>query len=99
MYGHDPNDEPQVVTFHLRGVIVHLGTMSAGHYITYTCSTNGLWYEVNDDSVRRVLPAEVTSATRNAYMFLFERDIEVRCVSVRIGSPDCNVSNAILLTR
>ncbi|XP_024130587.1 ubiquitin carboxyl-terminal hydrolase 30 isoform X1 [Oryzias melastigma] len=66
--------------FQLVAVLVHLGDMHSGHFVTYRrcpsssrCSSNfsSQWLWVSDDSVRKASLQEVLSS--NAYMLFYER--------------------------
>ncbi|OBZ77162.1 Ubiquitin carboxyl-terminal hydrolase 42 [Grifola frondosa] len=60
-------------TYSLYGVISHAGGgPNSGHYYAHVKGANGLWYEMNDDSVTRVQGAP--TGMKNAYMLFYMRD-------------------------
>ena len=58
--------------YDLYGVLVHEGfSCSSGHYFCYVKASNGLWYEMNDSTVRQVSLQTVLSAS--AYVLLYQK--------------------------
>jgi hypothetical protein len=60
-------------SYKLYGVIVHLGTMSGGHYVAY-CYHEGkqAWYNFNDSSVQPI----ASPNTGNAYILFYSKVVE-----------------------
>ncbi|KAI8853133.1 ubiquitin carboxyl-terminal hydrolase 42-like protein [Chytridium lagenaria] len=47
-------------SYNLCGVLVHAGSsVNSGHYYSYVRSSNGLWYEMDDETVREVSVSSV----------------------------------------
>ncbi|EKX35258.1 hypothetical protein GUITHDRAFT_79938, partial [Guillardia theta CCMP2712] len=56
--------------YNLYGVVVHSGhSMKSGHYYAFVKNSNGVWYEMDDDSVRQVSYSAV--ARQQAYMLFY----------------------------
>ncbi|ONK77184.1 uncharacterized protein A4U43_C02F3960 [Asparagus officinalis] len=72
----DPSYKDKELRYRLIGVVEHLGTFSAGHYVAYVKGVlrEGncpVWLKANDNSpVREVLPKEVLKSM--AYILFFE---------------------------
>eukprot|EP01012_Entosiphon_sulcatum_P064514 TRINITY_DN93342_c0_g1_i1.p1 TRINITY_DN93342_c0_g1~~TRINITY_DN93342_c0_g1_i1.p1 ORF type:complete len:459 (-),score=15.52 TRINITY_DN93342_c0_g1_i1:16-1392(-) len=62
-----PGDEE---VYSLFGVIHHLGSTSAGHYLAY-CMVEGCWYEFDDSTVSPVGPLQVNDC--GAYVLFYQR--------------------------
>ncbi|ORZ32200.1 hypothetical protein BCR44DRAFT_1440664 [Catenaria anguillulae PL171] len=60
------------VTYGLQAVIVHQGSAHGGHYYAYIKAANGVWFEMNDESVRQVSVQTVLQA--NAYVLMYTVD-------------------------
>lgn len=69
-----PSLQPRAATrYRLYGVLVHAGSsMQFGHYYCFVKAANGVWYEMNDASVRQV--SEQTALRQRAYMLFYARD-------------------------
>ncbi|KII64621.1 Ubiquitin carboxyl-terminal hydrolase 42 [Thelohanellus kitauei] len=66
-------DDDEEITFHLYGVIVHLGGgCNSGHYFAYAQSQCGLWYRLDDTSVSVVNINEVLE--QHAYLLFYRRE-------------------------
>ncbi|KAL6305799.1 cysteine proteinase [Sparassis latifolia] len=60
-------------SYTLFGVISHAGSgPNSGHYYAHAKGANGLWYEMNDESVVRY--TGVPTSLKNAYMLFYVRD-------------------------
>jgi hypothetical protein len=58
--------------YDLTGIIVHLGSVSSGHYLAYVRSwVDDEWYEMNDDLIKSVSWEEV--AQKEAYILIYRR--------------------------
>lgn len=60
----------QGLTYDLRGVVNHYGTMESGHY-TANCfsSIHSKWHKFDDSQVSRIHPSRVL--TKHAYILFF----------------------------
>jgi len=72
--------QQQRVLYDLQGVVVHKGSLNAGHYIAYVSTlsapdTNGArqqqWVRCDDEHITVVAPAEVLAA--DAYILFYVR--------------------------
>eukprot|EP01116_Phalansterium_solitarium_P013976 TRINITY_DN31453_c0_g1_i1.p1 TRINITY_DN31453_c0_g1~~TRINITY_DN31453_c0_g1_i1.p1 ORF type:complete len:920 (+),score=284.56 TRINITY_DN31453_c0_g1_i1:25-2784(+) len=62
--------------YSLYGVLVHHGdSMRSGHYYSYVKSAAGIWYCMDDDSVRQVSAQE--ALTQRAYILFYVRNAPV----------------------
>ncbi|KAI0772129.1 cysteine proteinase [Trametes elegans] len=60
-------------SYTLYGVISHAGSgPNSGHYYAHVKGANGLWYEMNDDSVSR--QSSAPTSMRSAYMLFYIRE-------------------------
>jgi ubiquitin C-terminal hydrolase len=60
--------------FILRGVVIHHGSASYGHYTSYVRSpTDERWYYCDDSSVREVSEAEALEEKAGAYFLFYQR--------------------------
>jgi ubiquitin C-terminal hydrolase len=67
-------DETGEVTFHLIGVVLHLGGTGGGHYnADVKDSGSHTWYHYNDSSRSNQSIADVTAAAQEPYIFFYQR--------------------------
>ena len=62
-------------TYTLRAVLVHLGEVNSGHYVTYRWLPGQQWLFTSDTDTRLVPQRDVLSA--QAYMLLYQRQQRV----------------------
>lgn len=79
-------DKPKI-SYNLRSVVVHLGAINSGHYLTYRKGpVNGKmaekWFLTSDEKVEETNEAVVKSSS--AYMLFYEREEPL----LRVMSPD-----------
>ncbi|CCH60615.1 hypothetical protein TBLA_0D01070 [Henningerozyma blattae CBS 6284] len=55
--------------YELTGIVTHRGTVNEGHYITYTKTADGVWYQFNDSVVMKV-PLE-QMLKEQAYLLIY----------------------------
>eukprot|EP01091_Cochliopodium_minus_P013005 TRINITY_DN4079_c0_g3_i1.p1 TRINITY_DN4079_c0_g3~~TRINITY_DN4079_c0_g3_i1.p1 ORF type:complete len:1076 (-),score=375.30 TRINITY_DN4079_c0_g3_i1:2-3229(-) len=92
-YVHKEGEDPynKSTKYQLHGVLVHTGSISAGHYFAYFRPTpENKWYKFNDSNVTRVPPKQAINKTwgenseysreANAYMLVYIRDTDVNDV-------------------
>ncbi|KAJ2582817.1 hypothetical protein GGH95_001330 [Coemansia sp. RSA 1836] len=71
--------------YSLYAVLVHAGGSSrSGHYYSFVKSPAGVWYELNDSSVRQV--SERTVLSQTAYLLFYER-CQARGDSRSVANP------------
>lgn len=84
----------QVDTFYnLRGIVVHIGSVSGGHYYAY-CKDfqNEQWYKFNDDKISftgNIINniANQTEETGNPYILFYERAVHLGSINVNANGP------------
>jgi ubiquitin C-terminal hydrolase len=59
------------VTYQLKSLIVHIGTATQGHYVTYRLSDDQKWFKLSDEAVTRVKWQEI--ADSNPYLLFYEQ--------------------------
>ena len=60
--------------YYLRGVVIHLGGVGAGHYIAYVCARDNQWYYCDDQSLDPPHVVAVQEVLRSrAYMLVYEK--------------------------
>ena len=74
----------------LRAVVVHLGAVNSGHYVTYrkgspTSQSADKWFLTSDERVEEIAEGEVKAA--NAYMLFYERQNQHRQQQQSTTSP------------
>ncbi|GIQ90108.1 hypothetical protein KIPB_012771, partial [Kipferlia bialata] len=81
----DESDTTQAATqYTLQGVVVHSGVAGSGHYYAYTRvpGSDGMFYELNDSTVRKVSSAHMQSSSygqtkgTSAYILMYGRDTQ-----------------------
>lgn len=72
----------------IRAVIVHLGAVNSGHYVTYRKGPADKWFLTSDEKVEEIEESQVKAA--NAYMLFYERQQPSSSSSVMMRplSPD-----------
>ncbi|XP_005059750.1 PREDICTED: ubiquitin carboxyl-terminal hydrolase 42-like [Ficedula albicollis] len=71
--------EGEPLHYSLYAVLVHSGlTCQGGHYFCYTKASNGLWYQMDDESVE--LRCLDTALKQQAYLLFY-----ARCSDLKIG--------------
>jgi ubiquitin C-terminal hydrolase len=67
----DNKDDP---TYEVDAFVRHVGKeCSHGHYIAYTKTPEGVWFECNDDQIRPLSSKEISEALSFAYFFHFKK--------------------------
>jgi len=67
------NRDGESCKYVLSSVVVHEGaSLNFGHYIAFVRAPNGIWYEMDDELVRRTKFSEVKK--QNAYLLFFTRE-------------------------
>lgn len=61
-------DIPDII-YELSGIVTHMGTVNEGHYITYSKTTNGQWFQFNDSMVTVV--SEEQMLKEQAYLLFY----------------------------
>lgn len=67
-----PSPQLDPTRYRLNGISVHSGGLGGGHYVAYTCRSDGGWYFFSDSSVSRVNQQEVLS--EEAYLLFYVRE-------------------------
>ena len=75
-------------TYKLYGIIVHIGGMGGGHYISYVKNDAGRWFCCDDSTVSKVDEGEVLA--QSAYMLFYRRDT-LRAAPVPTGKGEAPV--------
>mmetsp|Transcript_19996 Transcript_19996/g.37119 ORF Transcript_19996/g.37119 Transcript_19996/m.37119 type:complete len:477 (+) Transcript_19996:3422-4852(+) len=88
---------PGVGKYSLYGVLVHSGhSCHSGHYFSFVKAGNGLWYEMNDNSVSQASVGRVLNHS-NAYILFYIQKIEHK-PQPRPQVPDTAPVSRILTT-
>lgn len=82
-------------TYKLYAIIVHIGGMGGGHYISYVKNDVGRWFCCDDSTVSKVDEGEVLA--QSAYMLFYRRDT-LRVAPVPTGKGEAPVQVAGPLT-
>ena len=65
-------DNSRMNKYYLTGIIVHLGsTRNSGHYISFVKSSNGVWYEMDDETVNQISLKKLLS--QHAYVLFYSK--------------------------
>lgn len=59
------------VTYQLRSLIVHIGTATQGHYVTYRLGDDQKWFKLSDEAVTRAKWQEIADST--PYLLFYEQ--------------------------
>ena len=77
-------------TYSLYGVICHAGGgPNSGHYYAYVKGANGVWHEMNDDSVMR--QSGPPTGSRNAYILFYMLE-KGQTLEAALSAPSANPS-------
>lgn len=66
--GKDPFD----MSYEMYSMVCHSGVLGGGHYISYSKSTSGKWYCLNDSTCKEVAEESIDKST--AYLLFYERE-------------------------
>ena len=71
-YSSSPTGSGDNLIYDLYAVLVHLGRgLQTGHYISFVKASNGMWYILDDESVRQISESDVLK--QNAYLLCYQR--------------------------